>query len=520
MSWTAPGFLLLAVAAVALLPAAAFAARWRRTQLLRLATPRVWRRWLGGVPATGMARAVLLLLAAAVAAAGAARPRWGRAGADSVGVLDVAIAVDVSHSMRTADVAPSRLDRAIAVVGQAVDLLPEARVAVTVGAGESLTLVPLSSDRETVRAALSMPLPPAGLTPGTNLAVLLAAGAGQLAGGRGGRVLLVATDGEEHEGRAAEVAAGLRREGIAVVVLQCGNEQGGPVPVASAGGGTSYLRDRGGALVHSRARREVLVALAGDGAAVIDALPPGAAARLAARLAETTHDAERASRPARTAPFTVVAALLASAAFFTWPWRRGVGLVLAALVLAAPVGAAEEPGERNPWPRWLPGSWYLTAAHAGRILERGDAESARHGFQAALTRAPGVEALALGAASAAAVSGDARGLADLDARCATTGGSSWRATTPAWRNCSVGDEAGAIAALRRAVALQPADSGAWRNLEVALLRQRLEAPPPGGPARSPVTDMEVALLASAAGAALQPAPLDLAGRGVAVEEPW
>lgn len=520
MSWTAPGFMLLAAAAVALLPAAALVARWRRTQMLRLATPRVWRRWLGGVPATGMARVVLLLLAAAVAATAAARPRWGRAGADAVGVLDVAVAIDVSQSMRTADVAPSRLVRAVTVVRRVVELLPEARVALTVGAGESLTLVPLSADREALRTALSAPLPPAGMTPGSNLAVLLTAGAGQLAGGRGGRALLVATDGEEHEGRAAEVAAGLRREGVSVVVLQCGSGQGGPVPVGSGEGAATYLRDRRGALVHSRARREVLAALAGDEAAVIDAGAPGAAGRLAARLAETTHDAEEASRPERAAPLALLAALVATAAFLTWPWRRGVGLVLAALVLAAPVGAGEEPSEPTSWPRWVPGGWYPAAVQAGRHLERGDAEAARRAFRIALVRAPGVEALAVGAASAAALGGDAAGMADLVARCGSARGEFVACYNAGVASLLLGEETGAIAALRRAVVLRPADPDAWRNLEVALLRQRQRAAPPGGPARPAVTDMEAALFDSAAAAALRPAVLELAGRGVEVEAPW
>jgi Ca-activated chloride channel family protein len=466
-----------------------------------------------------MARVALLLVAAAVAATGAARPRWGRAGADAVGVLDVAVAVDVSQSMRTADVAPSRLERAITVVRRAVDLLPEARVALTVGAGESLTLVPLGADREALRAALSAPMPPAGMTPGSNLAVLLTAGAGQLAGGRGGRALLVATDGEEHEGAAAGVAAGLRREGISVVVLQCGSGQGGPVPVANAEGATTYLRDRRGALVHSRARREVLAALAGDGAAVVDAGAPGAAGRLAARLAAAARDAEEASRPERAAPFALVAALVASAAFLTWPWRRGAGLALAALVLAAPVGA-EEPSEPGSWPHWLPGSWYPPAVRAGRQLERGDVEAARRSFRVALVSAPKVEAVALGAASAAAVGGDAAGLADLEGRCGRAPGEFVACYNAGVARLLLGDDTGAIAALRQAVVLRPADPGAWRNLEVALLRQRQRAAPPGGPARPAVTDMEAALFDSAAAAAMQPAALELTGRVAVVEAPW
>jgi len=520
MSWTAPAFLALAATAIALLPVAALITRWRRRQMLRLATPRVWRRWLGGVPATGVGRVVLLLVAATLAGAGAARPHWGRPAAAVVPAVDVALAVDVSASMRTADVLPDRLGRATELVQRAVDRLPAARVALTVGAGEALLLLPLSADREALRAALAVPMPPRGMAAGSNLAALLATAAGQLIGGSGGRVVLLASDGEEHVGEAARVADGLRREGIAVVVLQCGSETGGPVPVVTTDGGPSYLRDTSGTLVRSRARHEALVALAGADAAVIDAANPAAASLVATRLTGAARLAEEALRPERSTPFTLAAALVASAAFATWPWRRGIGLVLTALALAAPAGAAEDRPDAATWPRWLPGSWYVAASRGGRDLERGALAAARREFAAASTLAPEIDAVELGAVSAAALSGDADGVARLGERCAVTPAEFTACYNLGVANLLAGDARAAVGALRRAVVRRPTDRDAWRNLEIALLRARGEDRAAGGAPRSPAANMEEAMLASAARAALQPVPLDLGMRADAVEKPW
>lgn len=517
MSWTSPAFLALAAAAVALLPVAALAARWRRAQILRLATPRVWRRWLGGIPATGIARVAFLLVAAALAAIGAARPRWGSPGTTAAPALDVAVAIDVSASMQVADVAGGRIGRAVEVIRRVADLLPAARLALTVGAGEPVTVVPLTADRGALAGALTMPLPPAGMAEGSNLAALLAAAAGELAGGGGGRALLLVTDGEEHEGEAARVADGLRRTGASVVVLQCGSESGGPVPRTLPDGTTSYLRDADGALVHSRARRDTLVAVAGDAGAVVDAGVPDAASRLAVRLGAAARAAEAADRPEHTTPFLLAAALVATAGFAAWPWRREAALALVVLVSAAPAGAAAEPWS---WARWLPGSWYVPAARGGRDLVRGDVEGARREFASALALAPELDALALGAASAGALGGDAAGLATLEARCRGTDGEFTACYNAGVAYLAQGDPARAAAALRRAVALRSADRDAWRNLEIALLRRQADERAGGERGTAPDSVMEDSMLAAAARRALQAATLDLGGRAAKVEKPW
>ena len=48
MSWVEPRWLLLAVVALGLLPAAWALARWRRLQQARLGSGSLWLRWLGG----------------------------------------------------------------------------------------------------------------------------------------------------------------------------------------------------------------------------------------------------------------------------------------------------------------------------------------------------------------------------------------------------------------------------------------------------------------------------------------
>ncbi|OYV93307.1 MAG: hypothetical protein B7Z68_08755, partial [Acidobacteria bacterium 21-70-11] len=220
MSWSDPGWLVLAVAALAAAAAVPWLARWRALQQARLASRPLWSRWLGGVPATGAARAALWLLAAAAAAVAAAGPRWGEADLATGRGLDAVIALDVSASMRCADVAPDRLGRA-----------------------------PLTTDADSVAAALAGPNLGQGLAPGSNLALLLATAASMLDAGDPARAVVLVSDGEQLEGDAAAMAQGLRRSGVAIVTLVVGTENGAPVPRRTPDGAAVYVRDPAGALV-------------------------------------------------------------------------------------------------------------------------------------------------------------------------------------------------------------------------------------------------------------------------------
>ncbi|PWB69532.1 MAG: hypothetical protein C3F15_14920 [Holophagae bacterium] len=507
MTWVEPRWLFLAVLALALLPAVWALTRWRRLQQARLGTASLWMRWLGGVPATGGARLALWLLAAAAAATAAAGPRWGQPEPVPARGLDVVIALDVSDSMRCSDVAPSRLERAAAVLRQTLDRLPDATWSLAVGAGDARPLVPLTQDRDALAAALSTSGLERGVTPGSNLAVLLATAGSLLPGGGPGRAVLLVSDGEELEGDAAATADALRRSGIGVVPLISGTTGGGPVPRLDERGGVSYARENG-ALVRSRARPELMRRLGGGTEPPTDTRSEAAPRELAEALFRSVRDSERAAAPVHGAPFLLAAALLATASFMLWPWRRAA---FAVLLLPVPLAAAPPPAPTpSAWQRVLPGSASLLERSAADAAARGSWEEARNDYARAAALRPHDDLLRLGLATVQAREGDPEGERALAALAAST-----HLAYAAWYNLGTsrllrGEWAGAAEALRRAIASDPSGTDAWHNLELALAGLARES---GRFTHPSDTESREQLVEAAARAALQPLLIAESPRG-------
>jgi Ca-activated chloride channel homolog len=503
MSWSDPGWLAFAGLALAGAAATPLLARWRTLQQARLASRPLWLRWFGAAPATGGARLALWLLAAAAAATAAAGPRWGRAGTVAGEGVSAAIALDESASMRCADVHPDRIGLATEVLRQAIERTPRATWALAVGAGDARARVPLTDDSGTVASALADRSLGAGLAPGSNLALLLATAASLLDGGGPARAIILVSDGEQLEGDAAAMAQQLRRRGIAIVTLLAGRESGAPVPRRDAQGTITYVRDAAGELVRSRAHPAFLRELCANPGDAVDAGSPGAAAALADAVGRAVRVTARTATAVRSAPAALAAALLATASFLLWPWRRTAG----ALLLALPATLAAAPPTPAAWQRALPGSAAVLARRGGAALERGSWNEASRAYAAALALRPRDASLRLGWATAAALAGEPGGEAALERLTGDPG-----AAAAAWFNLGTvrllrGDAAGAVAPLQRAAAADPSRSDAWRNLEIALARSRPDSGRGPAPATNGAGD-RARLVEAAARAALVPVAYD------------
>lgn len=235
---------------------------------------RAWRRGLS-------------LLALALVVVAAAGPQWG---SSTVLLphkgLDVLFVLDVSRSMRARDVLPDRLERAKAEIGAFLPRLADHRVGVVAFAGTAFVQCPLTTDAEAVRLFLrglvpeSVPQGGTALAAGLSVAVnALRAEAEAQAGPTGapgarsaGRVVVVVTDGEDHDGGLEQVAKELKEEGVTVVLVGVGSTLGEPIPMLDeAGAPRGYLKDRAGQTVMSRMSPELLAKVAEQvGGAFVD----------------------------------------------------------------------------------------------------------------------------------------------------------------------------------------------------------------------------------------------------------
>lgn len=364
MPFADPDLLWLAVAA----PLAAWAAHrlWRRRVAADAAwaSRGLWDRLLSGYRPRRLA-AQVALLAVAVLAVGLAlaRPRWGtvereveRRGVDVVFVLDSSL------SMNARDVAGSRLFAAKTLIRRLVREMPGNRVALVQAEGQSLVMTPLTLDGAVIDLLLDAIAPGSLPVAGTRLAGALEQALELFdPGGRGHRVVVLLSDGEDHGGGLGPVLDELAREAVVIHAIGVGTMQGAPVPLPEGAGEPpagrfararpaepELKRDAEGQVVISRLEEEVL-AQAAEATGGVYLRAAGAGADLAPLVARiegmATRRFESETLDTRAERFQwplalAAAALAAQLAVGPFAPRRRKAAGAAAKAAAAPAGEA------------------------------------------------------------------------------------------------------------------------------------------------------------------------------------
>lgn len=214
-------------------------------------------------------RTALLLASMALLVLAAAGPRLGMEPREiELSGLDIVVALDVSRSMLAEDVAPSRLDRAREEVLRLADRAGDDRIGLITFAADAYMQMPLTSDRAALRLFLETASPDMIPAQGTSFANMLAVAA-RVFDGSGeaqdrSRVLLIVSDGEDHEGNLEQPLRQLRDAGVVVLALGVGTSDGARIPVVGDGS-HGFQRDREGVIVQTRLEEGVLRNLATDG---------------------------------------------------------------------------------------------------------------------------------------------------------------------------------------------------------------------------------------------------------------
>jgi Ca-activated chloride channel family protein len=189
--------------------------------------------------------------------------------------VEIIFAVDVSESMMAEDVKPSRLAQAKAELSRLIDLMPGNKVGVVAFAGSAVLLSPLTNDPGAIKMYLESLEPSSVSSQGTNFTEALKVS--KEAFERGGaatdevvkvtRVILLASDGEDHEPGALEAAKKMSSDdGIRIFSLAYGTEKGGAIPVRDGMGFLKgYKKDREGQTVLTTVKGDALRALAEAG---------------------------------------------------------------------------------------------------------------------------------------------------------------------------------------------------------------------------------------------------------------
>ena len=262
MSWADPSALWL----LWLVPLAAAALVWnearrrrateifgRSTTITPLITGRA--RWWR------IARAVLMLIGVTLLILAFAGPQYGsRTRVLRKRGIDVVIALDFSKSMLAQDVHPSRIKRAKAELERLLAELDGDRVGLVAFAGDAMAF-PMTVDYSAIRLFLRdlepMDMPVGGTAIGKALIASkrLIESSKEHRGPEAAipdrsRVVILLTDGEDHEGDPIAAAKELEAAGIQVYAVGIGSGSGEPIPSYTADGTLiGHMKDSDGRLV-------------------------------------------------------------------------------------------------------------------------------------------------------------------------------------------------------------------------------------------------------------------------------
>ena len=296
---------------------------------------------------------VLALLALAGLICAAARPINGytQSEASSSG-RNLLIALDISRSMETKDVKPSRLEEARAAAYELIEALPGDKIGLIVFSGEADVVVPLTYDHTALRDALEQVNRDWAGYGGTNFGLLLRTAMQSFARSapEGANALIILSDGEDTVGSSSSIAEEARKKHLLVITVGIGTTTGDTIP--DPDGENGLWQNAAGSHVVSKldvqSLRQFSEATGGDFILMNSGTDLAAFARDAADKLERHEESYAAgSTPQDLFVWFAVPSLLAllAAILLSTEWRRprrkATALLLLLLVLTPAAQAAE-----------------------------------------------------------------------------------------------------------------------------------------------------------------------------------
>lgn len=161
--------------------------------------------------------------------------------------IEVIICMDISNSMLSDDVKPSRLERAKGIVSKLVDNLSNDKVGLILFAGDAFVQLPITSDFVSAKMFLSTATPDLIATQGTAIGKAVNLAVRSFTSNEAvKKTIILITDGENHEDDALKAVKEAKDKGVLVNVIGVGTPQGGPIPLE---GSQKYLLDENGQMV-------------------------------------------------------------------------------------------------------------------------------------------------------------------------------------------------------------------------------------------------------------------------------
>lgn len=180
--------------------------------------------------------------------------------------IDIYIALDVSLSMKAEDLKPNRLEQAKNEIASLMKKLEGDRIGLIIFAGQSYIQFPLTADYSAANLFLSavdfnsIPQPGTAVGSSINLAMNSFDKKSSTK-----KVIIVITDGEDHEGDVLQAVENAAAEEIKIYTIGMGSATGAPIPVYQNGRQVDYKKDGSGNIVLTKLDETTLKEIASKG---------------------------------------------------------------------------------------------------------------------------------------------------------------------------------------------------------------------------------------------------------------
>jgi len=194
-----------------------------------------------------------------------ARPQWGSEVREiEQEGLQVMVALDISQSMLAQDIKPDRLTRAKLEIADLMQRLNGDEIGLVLFSGASFIQVPLTSDYNTALTYLDSAKPGVISRPGTVIGdAIRTSMQGFDPDLSSQKVLVVMTDGEDHETNPLAAAQEIADQDVLIYTIGFGTPEGEPVPVTDTNGNiVDWKRDQAENVIVSMLDEETLKSMA------------------------------------------------------------------------------------------------------------------------------------------------------------------------------------------------------------------------------------------------------------------
>jgi len=236
--------------------------QWKKKTSDKIGDPRLVQALIANFSRKKLQAKILVILFAFAALVIAAANPQSASEVENVSKkgIDVMIILDVSRSMLSTDVKPSRLGRSKQLLNKLLDKLSGDRVGIVIFAGRAYMQMPLTADYTAAKLYISNASPEAVQIQGTVItdALLLGNSAFNNKEKKYKTILLI-TDGEDHDKEAVNTAEKLAENGVIVHTIGVGTTTGGTIVNGPSG---ESKRDMQGNVIISKLNEKELIDIA------------------------------------------------------------------------------------------------------------------------------------------------------------------------------------------------------------------------------------------------------------------